>query len=196
MRDRQRLTVHLVGEDGLGMQGVDEIEALVVADGLVVQGRAGLSFTSRFAAFHGVRAVKDHKSSLRPRTRPRKNLRQGRPRPFADAAPAFDAIMARNLGSGWKCSQSRQRQSEGIGNEAIEAHPPIDEVDASKRLVRLVGRIAGSVSLEVWADVGSAELGRKPIGAEKQSLRAIGKALSQIEDAAAGWALGGAIAAH
>jgi RNA polymerase sigma factor (sigma-70 family) len=52
------------------MQGVDKIEAFVVADGLVVQGRADLSFTSSFAAFHGVRAMEDHKSSLRPCPRP------------------------------------------------------------------------------------------------------------------------------
>src|SRR5262249_49702288 len=148
VRNWQRRTVHLVGEDGLGLQSVDEIEALVVADGLVVQGRAGLSFTSRFAAFHGVRAIEDYKSILRPPTRPRKNLRQGRPRPFADAAPAFDAIMTRNLGSGWQCSQIRQRQIEGIGNETIDAQSPIGEVIGSERLVGFVGRIAGSVSLE------------------------------------------------
>src|SRR5215831_10628171 len=126
----------------------------------------------------------------------RKNLRQGRPRPFADAAPAFDAIMTRNLGSDWKCSQIWQREIEGIRNEAIDAQPPTDEVVGSERLVGLVGRIAGTVSLEIWADVGLAELGREPIGTEKQSLRVIGNVLSQFEDAAAGWALSGAIAAH
>src|SRR2546425_4263112 len=85
VRDRQRFVVELVGEEGLRMEGIIHVDALVVGAGSVV--------------FHWIGAIKHHVASLAPGPKRLQQRAEARALPFADRAPAFDAIVARDLGA-------------------------------------------------------------------------------------------------
>jgi hypothetical protein len=86
--DGQRLAIHLIGKDRLRMLRVDQVDALIVADALGIG-----------AIVQGVRAMEHDKAGLRPDACARQDLRERHASPFADAAPALDAIMSRDLGA-------------------------------------------------------------------------------------------------
>src|SRR6266404_7667279 len=97
MRDRQDGIVHVVGQDGLYVEGIRKIDALVVF-------RAG---------FHGVGAVEDDVSRLRLQGDLAEQSGTLHALPFADATPAFDAVMTRDLRARRKLAQLGQRQFGG-----------------------------------------------------------------------------------
>ena len=74
------MAVHAPGEDRLRMEGVDQVDALVI--GLVAE---------------PVGAVEDDVSGARAQARRVEDARQLDAVPFADRAPPFDAIVARDL---------------------------------------------------------------------------------------------------
>src|ERR1700691_108576 len=92
--DRQGLAVQLVGKKRLRMVGVDEVDALVV-------GRAARSADARLprlqivglAPLKPVGAMEDDDLRLRLYAGAVEHFGKRRAGPFADAAPALDAVM-------------------------------------------------------------------------------------------------------
>src|SRR5262249_43833107 len=93
MGDRQRCAVHVVGENRLGMKGVVEANALVIPV---------------YTILHSVGAVEHHETHFGPDAHTLEQRRERRPGPLADAAPALDAIMTGDLGTGWQGAQVSQ----------------------------------------------------------------------------------------
>src|SRR5262249_17383808 len=93
MGHRQRCAVHIVGKDRLGVKGIVETNALVIPV---------------YATFHSVGAVENHETCLGPDVHTLKQRRERRPGPLADAAPALDAVMTGDLGTGWQGAQVSQ----------------------------------------------------------------------------------------
>src|SRR4029078_9182356 len=81
IRNRQRLLVHIIGENGLRMESIDQIDALVV----------------RRARAHHIGAMKDQITRVRLQTDTLQQRAKLGAFPFPDGAPAFDAIVARDL---------------------------------------------------------------------------------------------------
>src|SRR4051812_37007526 len=80
--DLEGFVVHRPGEDGLRVEGIDEIDALII----------------RIAA-EIVGAVEDYVAHLLPQPGAMQQQPQRHARPFADRAPALDAIVAGDLGA-------------------------------------------------------------------------------------------------
>src|ERR1700732_1948792 len=87
----QWLAIHVIGEDCLRMHSVDQVDALIVADALGID--------AELAVVQGVRAMEYDKAGLGPDAGARQDLRKRHAGPFADAAPALDAIMPSDLGA-------------------------------------------------------------------------------------------------
>src|SRR5262249_36462191 len=68
------------------------------------------------------------------------------------------------------------------------------KVTPGKKLIVFIRRVSRTVRLEIWRDVGVAELARKPVGAEEHPLCTIRVALGCIENAASRRTFGDAIA--
>ena len=85
MPDREVLSVHGIGEDGLRMEGVDQVDALVVT-AAAIEG-----------PFQFVRAIKHRVSRRCLQPGGCENAAEGNTRPLADRAPTFNAVMPRNL---------------------------------------------------------------------------------------------------
>src|SRR5579863_2918139 len=97
MLDGKSRAVHVIGEDGLGVKGVDQIDAFVILAGSVER------------LLQRVRTIKDKISRAGLEPGKAKNLLERCAGPFADATPALDAIMAGDLGSGRQSAQVVQR---------------------------------------------------------------------------------------
>jgi hypothetical protein len=111
--DGKILAVHCVGKNGLLVKGVDEVDALIVATASIQR------------LFEFVRAVEDGKAcgGLQPdRT---KEEPEGNTCPFADGAPALNAVMPGNLGSRGKPLEVREGEFTGMHDEAINLQSPI-----------------------------------------------------------------------
>src|SRR5258708_2847821 len=98
----QRLAVHLIGEDRLRMRSVNQVDALIVADALGID-------TELAAIIQGTGAMEHDKAGLGPDTYARQHPGERHAGPFADAAPALDAIMAGDLGAGRQGAQLLER---------------------------------------------------------------------------------------
>src|ERR1700733_14762286 len=84
--NREDLVVHLVGEDGLRMHGLRQIDTLIV-------------FCVRIAALHRIGTVKHRVSRGRLWLDLTDDFAERHPLPLADAAPALDTVMAGDLGA-------------------------------------------------------------------------------------------------
>src|SRR5450432_913039 len=98
VRHRQRLVVHGVGQDGLRVVGVDQVDALVVL------ARAVQRLLERVAAVEDDVAGGLFQAGLiEQRAEPG-------PRPLADRRPALDAVVAGDLGARRERPKLRQAQ--------------------------------------------------------------------------------------
>ena len=137
------------------MEGVDEIDALVIGPGA-----------------EPVRAVEN--DIVRARAQPGRlqHPRQWHAAPFPDRAPAFDAVMARDLGSMGERAKSLDGDGQRMSDETVHGDAPIGETLCKVTLV--LGRVglAGAVGTEDRRHVGFAKLPGKRLAASDQALAA------------------------
>src|SRR5919197_6078580 len=86
------------------------------------------------------------------RVRPQPHMLQQRTEPdafpLADAAPAFDAIVARDLGARRQGAQLAERELRRSLDQAADLELPIDEPAARVRLIQLIGAVIAAVDPE------------------------------------------------
>src|SRR5205807_9266514 len=123
--DRQRAVVDLVREDGLGMERVVEVDALVVP----VPG-----------AVHTVCAVEDDVPGSGADADLVENSAQRDSRPLGDRAPPLHTIVARDLRPRRKPPEALQRKARGTLHQPVRLEPPRREPGSGERLVvRVLG---------------------------------------------------------
>ena len=79
------------------MEGIVHVDALVVG--------------ARSVVFHWIGAIKHHVASLGPGPKRLQQRAEAHALPFADRAPAFDAIVARDLGAAGQRAQLGKREA-------------------------------------------------------------------------------------
>src|ERR1700731_4515318 len=112
MGDVELLAVHLIGEDRLRMGGVGKVDALVIADRFWIIAQA--------AVIQGIGAVEDDIVRLRLDAGARQDFGERHAPPFADAAPALDAVMARDLRARGKRAQIVERERKLPIDKAVD----------------------------------------------------------------------------
>ena len=154
MRDRQRLVVHVVGEDRLRMEGVLQVDALVIAAGAVER------------LLERIGAGEDDVARVRLRAR-RRAAPQRHALPLADAAPTLDAIVPGDLGARRHRPQFGEREGERPLDQAVDRKPPVVEPSPPSP-DRPARRHCAAVGTEVRREVGFGVLlapGRRSRGA-------------------------------
>lgn len=114
--DAKVLAVHLVGEDGLRMNRVDEIDALVIAAASVER------------LFEFVGTMQDDISRRRLDAGKAQQMGERNASPLGDGAPAFDAVMAGDLGAGRKHLQISERNLSRPISKTVDLQSPVCEV--------------------------------------------------------------------
>jgi hypothetical protein len=137
MRHGQGRAVHLVGQDGLRMVGVDQVDALVVA----AIGPGGL--------VQGVVAVEHKVARLGLQAGARQQRLKFRSRPLADGRPAFDAVVPGDLGAGRKLAQIGEAERQRMVHQAVDDQLPVRKAAGDEGAVIGVRRIYGAVGAEV-----------------------------------------------
>src|SRR5262245_14286926 len=84
----------------------------------------------------------------------RSELRAG---PFADGAPAFDAIMPGDLGARWQRANVGKRQRLRAVDQAVDLEPPVRKARLDHGVVFWRVRIARAVRLEDTGNVALRE---------------------------------------
>ena len=136
VRHRQVLAVHAVGQDGLRVEGVNEVDALVVEAGAV---EGLLQVRRRSGTRHSARRLREPGVSQQHAQRDAG--------PLADGAPALDAVVARDLGAGRQRLQVGERQAQGLADQPVHREPPVGELGlrrASRRRRRPASRCRSS----------------------------------------------------
>src|SRR5579862_608880 len=82
--DGERLVIHRVGEQGLRMEGVDKIHALVIR-----------------RLIKPIGAMEHHETRVRLQPDLLEKMSELNARPLANGAPAFDAVVTRDLAAPW-----------------------------------------------------------------------------------------------
>ncbi len=157
VRDRESLVVHLVGQNGLRMHRLVQIDTLIV-------------FCVWIAVLHRIGTVKHRVSRRWLRLGLLHHLGQGHALPFADATPALDAVMAGDLGARWHGPQIAEREFRGVPHEAVHLQPPIGKAVRRQFLVVVVIRIGRAVALEVGREIGLGVFGGQRLRAADQPL--------------------------
>src|ERR1700719_3289447 len=98
------------------MESVDEIDAFVILSGPVER------------LFKNVCAMEDNEPGRGEKRGLREHDSQWYALPFADGTPTFDAVMAGDLGPLRQVPQIRERQIQRLGDQPIDAQPPIGKI--------------------------------------------------------------------
>jgi hypothetical protein len=176
--DRQDGVVHAVGEDRLRVEGIDQIDALVIGRAAEVVG-----------------AVQDDVARVRRQPRPLEHGSKRHAGPFADGTPALDAVVAGDLGARGHRAQLRERERLRRPDQAVD-----DEAIVGEVLRGLTGPLAAprprvAVGAEVGRHVGLGVFARQRRAAE-QPLDAVAQPLARGQDLLPGRALAQHIAAR
>ena len=103
--------------------------------------------------------------------------------PFADAAPAFHAIVPRDLGSRRHGPKGSETEALGMVDEPIDPELPILEAVGHQSEVGLVLRIRAAVGPEGRADVRLGIFSGQRARAEQHALGLVGQSLGCCEQA-------------
>ena len=106
------------------------------------------------ALVHSVGAVEHHVARPGLELGPGQEVGERHPSPFADGAPALDAIVPGDLGAGRKLAEFGEGQLEGRLHEAADLQVVLGELALRQGLVVFVRRVLGAVRLEPRRDVG------------------------------------------
>src|SRR5712675_693769 len=98
------------------MESIDQINAFIILSGTVR------------GPFINVGAVEDNEPGGGEKRGALKHNPEWHALPFADGAPPFDAVMARDLGSLRQVPQIRERQFQGTGDQPVDAQTPIGKI--------------------------------------------------------------------
>src|SRR3954470_19732684 len=112
MTGLERLVVPRPCKYGLRMIGIDQVDGFII---------------NRSVA-HRVGAVEDDELRLRLQLRDVEDAREMRALPFADRAPPFDAIVARNLRALGHCAELCERDGKRTPDQPIDLQPPVGEL--------------------------------------------------------------------
>ena len=170
MPDRQGLVIEAMGQDGLGVKGVDQVDAFVIL-ACAVGG-----------AFIVVGAMEHGETSRRLEPGARQYAGQRNALPLADRAPALDAIVTGDLGSLRHRAEIGQRKIERPDHEPVNAQPPIGEPRFLQGRIRGRVRRMGAVDLEVGRKIVSGKFAGQGSPAAQQPLHAIGQPLGRAEN--------------
>src|SRR3979490_3326388 len=104
-----------------------------------------------------------HKAGLWPDACARQDLPERRASPFADAAPALDAIMSGDLGARGQDAQLLERQRQFVLDDAVDRQAPIGEMIVDEMEVFLVLRVSRAIGPKRRRDVCLIIFRREPI---------------------------------
>jgi hypothetical protein len=156
-------SVHAVGEEGLGVAGFVDVDAIppTLLEGLIGDEADG-----------GVGAgeVED--------------VGEGNADPFGDVGPAFLAVELGDVGGGGELFEIGEGEGEGAGDEAVDEEAPIGEAGGVEALEGGVGEgVAGGVvgvgrgGDEVAGELAGGGMGEELVGG-------VGEGVAEVEDAA------------
>jgi DHA2 family lincomycin resistance protein-like MFS transporter len=164
--DRQHLSVQLVRQDRLRVQGIFQVDALVVL---------------LRSAPHRVRTVKNDVARVRLQPHEREDVTERHAGPFADCAPSFDAIVPRDLCAARHRPQLREREGCGLLHQSVDLELPVVESACRQRLVFGVLGILRPVAAELRRKVGFREFLCHRASRSQEMLRAAAQALADAE---------------
>src|SRR5271166_1919869 len=175
--DRQRLAIECIGQYRLRMKRIDQIDGFVIAPGAFV------AALLRFAV-QGIGAMKDRVASLRFEPRGAQQQRQGNPGPPADRAPAFDAVMARDLSPSREFAQFLETVARRLSDESIDSQTPVRKAAGEQYLVLRISRHRGTIRPEDRRPIFLGVLARQGLAAQEQPLAAHRQGFGAIQDPA------------
>ena len=114
----------------------------------------------------------------------RQDLGERHAGPFADAAPAFDAIMARDLGARRQRPQIGEGKRELMLDEAVDLEPPRGEFIVGEVEIFVVLRVRRTIGAKLGRDVGLAVFAGETVPAEEETLDAVGERARRAEQRA------------
>ncbi len=145
------------------MEAVDEVDALVV-------GGAG----------EIVGTVEDQVARLRLKSGLGQEVAERHAGPFADGAPALDAVVAGDLGAGRHRAKLGEREGLGRLDEAVERELPVGEAGLGVALVVGRVRLGVAVGAELRRHLGGVELASHRLGAD-QPVDVVGEPFARAE---------------
>src|SRR5690606_10304829 len=162
--DRERLTVKLMGDECLRVEGVVEVTAFVVRHAAKIVG-----------------AAEDDEAGLfleAGRVEDRRELRTG---PLTDRTPAFDAVMAGDLRPLGKGADLVHRQAERAIDQPAHLEPPLGEIGGLVSAVEVGFDVGVAVAPEVGGNIGDRILAGHRLSAAKQAVRAAVKLFGAVD---------------
>ncbi|EGE60570.1 hypothetical protein RHECNPAF_14110054 [Rhizobium etli CNPAF512] len=169
MRHFQVAAIHRIGKDRLRMEGVNEIDALIVPTAAI----------KRLFVFVGAMEHDVARLRLQP-----DRLQQGakrQARPFADRAPAFDAVVPGDLRARRHRLQLRERELRRLFDKPADVEPPGRELPAHPvEILRVIGH-AGAVRAENRRQIGLGELTGERGVTKQEALRFHAEALGDLQ---------------
>src|SRR5664279_1775952 len=168
---RQRMVVEIVGEEGLRMVRLVKVDALVVPRVVAVERRP----------VHRIEAAEDDELRFRLRPGLVEHEAERHALPFADTAPAFDAIVPRDLRSRRHGAQLPERELARRLDQTDHLQAVVGEARLAQRLVVGVHRVERAVAAKGRRDVALAELLRHRRPRRHDLLRGVAEPLRALE---------------
>ena len=112
MLDRQCLAVHAIGEDGLRVKGVEQVDAFII----------------ELALRHLVETVKDDIARFRRQPGHLQEVAERNASPLADRAPALVATVLGDLRARRQLPDLVERERKLFAHQAIDLEAPIGEL--------------------------------------------------------------------
>src|SRR5205085_3522665 len=117
----EQLVVHPPGEDRLRVEGVDQVDALIIRPLAIA-----------------IQAMEDDVARLVPEAGAVEDQGKRRPGPFADRRPALDAVVAGELGAARLALELGEREQERAADEPVHLESPVREPAGGEAIV--IGR--------------------------------------------------------